>query len=201
MKSTSIKLLSILIALVVFEASAAVKVGAPAPDFKLPDSHDQTRTLSEFAGQIVVLEWSNHDCPFVRKHYGASNMQALQKTYTDKGIVWLTIISSAPGKQGYVTPVQANTLTESRNAQPTAVLLDPSGDVGRLYGAKTTPHMYIIDADGTLVYMGGIDSIRSANPADIPKATAYVAMSLNEVLAGKSVSNPVTRPYGCTVKY
>lgn len=201
MRSTLLKLLSVLIALMVFEASAAVKVGKPAPDFKLTDSYEQARALSEFAGQVVVLEWSNHDCPFVRKHYGSNNMQSLQKAFTDKGIVWLTIVSSAPGKQGHVTPAQANALTQSRGAQPTAVLLDPSGEVGRLYGAKTTPHMYIVDTDGKLVYMGGIDNIPSANPADIPDAVSYVAASLNEILADKSVSNPVTRPYGCTVKY
>jgi peroxiredoxin len=182
-------------------AWSAVQVNAPAPDFTLPDSRGAEHALSDYRGKVVVLEWTNHDCPFVRKHYGSDNMQSLQRTFTGRDVVWLSVISSAPGKQGHVSPEQADQLTASRNAAPTAVLLDSSGEVGRSYGAKTTPHMYIIDPQGTLVYMGGIDSIRSANPADIPKATPYVALSLNEVLAGQPVSNPVTRPYGCTVKY
>ena len=153
------------------------------------------------AGKIVVLEWTNHQCPFVRKHYGANNMQTLQKDYTDKGVVWLSIISSAPGKQGHVEPQRANELTVSRGAHPTAVLLDTSGEVGRIYGASNTPHMYIIDTDGVLVSMGAIDSIRSANPADIGDAVNYVALGLDELMSGQPVSNPVTRPYGCSVKY
>ena len=182
-------------------AQAAVEVGKPAPSFALVDTHGNSRQLSDFVGKVVVLEWTNHQCPFVRKHYGANNMQRLQKQYTDKGIIWLSIISSAPGKQGYVEADRANELTTSRGAHPTAVLLDPNGNVGRAYGARTTPHMYIIDADGVLVSMGAIDSIRSANQADIEQAVNYVALGLDEVLAGQPVSNPVTRPYGCSVKY
>ena len=180
---------------------AAVEIGKTAPSFTLVDTHGNPHQLSDFNGKIVVLEWTNHQCPFVRKHYGANNMQGLQKHYTGKGIVWLSIISSAPGKQGYVESDRANQLTTSRGASPTAVLLDTNGDVGRAYGARTTPHMYIIDTDGVLVSMGAIDSIRSANPADIEQAVNYVALGLDEVMAGKPVSNPVTKPYGCSVKY
>jgi peroxiredoxin len=182
-------------------ALAAASVGESAPTFTLTDTHGETHSLGDFRGKVVVLEWTNHECPFVQKHYGADNMQTLQRTYTDQDVIWLSIISSAPGEQGYVEPAEANSLTASRKASPTAVLMDPTGDVGRAYGAKTTPHMYIIDGDGTLVYMGGIDSIRSTRMADIEKATPYVKVSLNEVLAAEPVSNPVTRPYGCTIKY
>ena len=182
-------------------ALAAASVGESAPTFTLTDTHGETHSLGDFRGKVVVLEWTNHECPFVQKHYGADNMQTLQRTYTDQDVIWLSIISSAPGEQGYVEPAEANSLTASRKASPTAVLMDPTGDVGRAYGAKTTPHMYIIAGDGTLVYMGGIDSIRSTRMADIDKATPYVKVSLNEVLAAEPVSNPVTRPYGCTIKY
>lgn len=182
-------------------AHAAARVGQPAPDFSLPDSHGESRTLSDFKGQYVVLEWTNHDCPFVRKHYGSGNMQSLQKEYGGDDVAWLSIISSAPGKQGYVSAEEANALTRTRDAAPTAVLLDPKGGVGREYGAKTTPHMYIIDPEGTLIYAGGIDSIPSADPADIAKATPYVKVALTEAMAGQAVSEPQTRPYGCSVKY
>ncbi|MCH9827827.1 MAG: thioredoxin family protein [Gammaproteobacteria bacterium] len=182
-------------------AQAAADVGAAAPDFSLPDSNGETRSLSDFGGQYVVLEWTNDGCPFVRKHYGSGNMQSLQKEYTAKDVAWLSIISSAPGEQGHVSGAEANALTAERDAAPTAVLLDPSGDVGREYGAKTTPHMYIIDPKGTLIYAGGIDSIPSANPQDIEKATPYVKLALDEAMAGKPVSQAQTRPYGCSVKY
>ena len=182
-------------------AQAAADVGAAAPDFSLPDSNGETRSLSDFGGQYVVLEWTNDGCPFVRKHYGSGNMQSLQKEYTAKDVAWLSIISSAPGEQGHVSGAEANALTAERDAAPTAVLLDPSGDVGREYGAKTTPHMYIIDPKGTLIYAGGIDSIPSANPQDIEKAMPYVKLALDEAMAGKPVSQAQTRPYGCSVKY
>ena len=181
-------------------AHAAPKVGEPAPDFTLTGSDGKPYALSSFKGKYVVLEWTNHGCPFVQKHYGG-NMQAQQKAATGRGAVWLSIISSAPGKQGHVDAAQANELTKSRGAAPTAVLLDPSGDVGRKYDAKTTPHMFIVAPDGKLIYMGGIDSIPSADPDDIAKATPYVKVALAEALAGKPVSNPSTRPYGCSVKY
>ena len=182
-------------------ALATASVGEPAPGFSVTDSYGETRSLSDFQGQVVVLEWTNHECPFVGKHYDSGNMQMLQRTFTDKGVAWLTVISSAPGEQGHVEADEANELTTARNASPTAILLDTSGDVGLAYGAKVTPHMYIIDEAGTLVYMGGIDSIRSTRTADIAKATPYVKVGLDQVLVGEPVTDPVTRPYGCTVKY
>jgi peroxiredoxin len=178
-----------------------VQVGEPAPDFQGVDTRDKTHRLADYRGKTVVLEWTNHDCPYVRKHYGAGNMQAQQRAAAEQGVVWLSVISSAPGKQGYVSPAEADELTASRDAAPEAVILDPSGEIGRAYGARTTPHMYIIDAAGTLVYMGGIDSNPSANAGDIPGATQYVRVALDELAAGKPVSDPVTRPYGCSVKY
>jgi peroxiredoxin len=182
-------------------AQAAVSVGQPAPDFTATDSDGRTQTLSAYRGQTVVLEWTNHDCPYVRKHYNAGNMQAQQREARESGVVWLSVISSAPGKQGHVSAAEANELTARRDAAPTAVLLDSDGSIGRLYGAKTTPHMYVVDAAGTLVYMGGIDSIPSSNPADIDRATQYVRVALEEIAAGRPVGQPVTRPYGCSVKY
>lgn len=182
-------------------AGAAVKVGQPAPEFSALDTRGNTHTLSDYRGMPVILEWTNHDCPFVRKHYDSGNMQQQQRAATEQGAVWLSIISSAPGKQGHVTPTQADALTVERNAAPSAVLLDESGEIGRMYGAKTTPHMYVIDRDGTLAYMGGIDSIGSANPADIDKATQYVPTALAQVVNGDTVKPGVTRPYGCSVKY
>ena len=182
-------------------AQAGVDVGKAAPDFSGVDSNGQTHTLSQYKGNTVVLEWTNHDCPYVRKHYNSGNMQKLQKDATAQDIVWLSIISSAPGKQGYVSGAQANDLTKTRNAAPSAVILDERGDIGRLYGAKTTPHMYIIDPAGQLVYMGGIDSIPSKDEADIAKATDYVSAALQALAAGKPIAQNVTRPYGCSVKY
>lgn len=182
-------------------ANAAVYVGKPATDFTGVDSDGKQHSLSQYKGKTVVLEWTNHDCPYVRKHYGSNNMQNLQKQATDAGIIWLSIISSAPGKQGHVSAAKANELTQNRNASPTAVILDEQGEIGRLYGAKTTPHMYIIDPTGKLVYMGGIDSIPSSNPADIPAATPYVKIALKSLADGKPIADNVTRPYGCSVKY
>jgi peroxiredoxin len=182
-------------------ALAAPQVGQPAPDFAVRDSQGQTRTLAEFAGRTLVLEWSNHDCPFVQKHYGGDNMQALQRRFTEQGVAWLTVISSAPGSQGHVSPQQADELSTRRSAAPSAVLLDEDGRMGRAYEAKVTPHMYVIDPQGILQYMGGIDSIRSSDPADIPKATPYLAQAVEAVLAGRPAPNPVTRAYGCSVKY
>ena len=182
-------------------ANARVSVNQAAPDFTAVDSNGKEHRLSDFKGKTVVLEWTNHDCPYVRKHYDSGNMQALQKTATGKGIVWLSIISSAPGKQGHVPGAEANRLTSSRNAAPTAVLLDESGEIGRLYGAKTTPHMSIIDEGGELVYMGGIDSISSTDTNDIARATNYVDAALNALSSGQPIEDAVTRPYGCSVKY
>lgn len=182
-------------------AQAAVRVGQMAPDFTALDTKGKNQSLSAYRGKVVVLEWTNHDCPFVRKHYRAGNMQAQQREATQAGVVWLSIISSAPGKQGYVSASQADRLTAQRNAAPSAVVFDSDGAIGRNFGAKTTPHMYIVDSEGTLIYMGGIDSIPTSNPADIPKAQQYVRIALKEVLEGMEVTQPVTRPYGCSVKY
>jgi peroxiredoxin len=179
----------------------AAKIDTAAPDFTLTGSRNQTVSLSDYKGKLVVLEWTNHECPFVRKHYESGNMQKLQRDYTAKDVVWLSIVSSAPGKQGHVTGEQAEELTKSRDAAPTAVLLDPTGKAGQSYGAKTTPHMYIIDKEGVLRYAGGIDSIKSTDQADIETAKNYVAQSLDELLAGKPVSESATAPYGCGVKY
>ncbi len=183
------------------QAAEGVAVGAEAPDFSLIDSNEQARSLSEFEGQFVVLEWFNHDCPFVGKHYGSGNMQALQRTYTEQGVAWLSINSSAPGKQEHLTLEQARRLTEEKGAAPTAVLLDPEGTVGRRYGAKTTPHMFIIDPEGVLVYQGAIDDTPSTNQADIPTAKNYVQLALDAVLAGEPIAEASTKPYGCSVKY
>ena len=182
-------------------ASSGPQVGQPAPDFTATDSDGKQVRLADLRGKTVVLEWTNHDCPYVRKHYGSANMQNLQKQATGAGVVWLSIISSAPGKQGYVNGLEANDLTAKRGAAPTAVLLDPTSKIAGAYGARVTPHMYIVDAKGTLVYMGGIDDIYSADPADIPKAKNFVRVALEEIAAGKPVSQPITRAYGCTVKY
>jgi peroxiredoxin len=181
--------------------AAEAVVGEPAPDFTLTDTTGQVRSLSELKGTSVVLEWFNNDCPFVRKHYESGNMQWLQAAYTGRGVAWLTIISSAPGKQGHVSPEQANVIITERGSSQTAMLLDPDGHVGRLYGAKTTPHMFIIDPDGTLIYAGAIDDKASTNPADLARATNYVQRALEEALAGAPVSIPETRSYGCSVKY
>lgn len=182
--------------------AAAPQVGEPAPDFSVVDTQGTVHSLSDFAGQTVVLEWTNHECPFVAKHYGAGNMQDQQRQgRNDHDVVWLSVISSKPGSQGHVSPERADELTASRDAYPTAVLLDESGDMGRAYDARTTPHMYIIDAEGTLRYMGGIDSIPSADQDDIPEATQYVMAALDEMAAGQAISQTTTRPYGCSVKY
>ncbi len=201
MRLFSLRTLLITLALFTTGASAAVRVGAPAPDFTGVDTQGKTHRLADYRGKTVVLEWTNHDCPYVRKHYGAGNMQDQQREAAAQGVIWLSVISSAPGQQGHVSPAEADELTRSRSAAPHAVLLDPEGQIGRAYGAKTTPHMYLIDEAGQLVYMGGIDSITTANPADIPRATQYVRVALQERAAGQSISAPVTRPYGCSVKY
>ena len=180
---------------------AAPRVGEPAPAFRATDSNGKTVQLSDFKGRYVVLEWTNDGCPFVNKHYSSGNMQATQKEAVAEGAAWLTVISSAPGKQGYVDGAGANQLTRERGAAPTGVLLDPKGEIGRLYEARTTPHMFVVGKDGTLIYAGGIDSIASSDPDDIKDATNYVKVALAEAIAGKPVSHPLTRPYGCSIKY
>lgn len=182
-------------------ADAAPQVGKPAPEFTAIDSNGKTVKLADFRGKIVVLEWTNDGCPYVKKHYSSNNMQALQKEETAKGVIWLTVISSAPGAQGYVTGEEANKLTKIRGAAPTAVLLDPEGDIGHLYDARTTPHMFIVNRDGALVYMGGIDDKPTSDPADIKTARNYVRAALDNLAAGTPVEHAITRPYGCSVKY
>jgi len=176
-------------------------VGSAAPEFSVPDANGKTHSLSEYKGKYVVLEWFNPECPFVKKHYGSDNMQKLQQEYTGKGVVWLTIDSNAPGTEGNLTPDQAQKVMNSWKTKMTALLLDPESKVAKLYGAKNTPDMVVINPEGKIVYEGAIDSKASPNPADIPSSTNYVKSALDESLAGKPVSNPTTKPYGCSVKY
>jgi hypothetical protein len=182
-------------------AGAALQIGQPAPEFTATDTKGSSLSLSQFRGKTVVLEWTNADCPYTRKHYTSRNMQDLQALAQRNGVIWLTVISSAPGKQGYVNGPGADALTRSRGAVPTSVLLDPSGTLGRLYGAKTTPHMFVIDKNGSLQYMGGIDSIPTADIADISKAEPYLKEAMLAVEQGSPVAHAVTVPYGCSVKY
>ena len=176
-------------------------VGSAAPDFSLKDSKGQSHSLSQYKGKTVVLEWFNPECPFVKKHYGSDNMQKLQKQYTDKGVVWLTIDSSAEGMEGYITADQANKIMTQWKTHQTALLLDPDGVAGKAYGAKNTPDMIVINPEGKIVYEGAIDSKASPNPADIPASTNYVKAALDESLGGKAVSNAQTKPYGCHITY
>ena len=188
-------------------AGAVVEPGKPAPDFTLPDQTGKERTLSKHfdktgkKGKFVVLEWYNNGCPFVKKHYESKNMQALQKKYAKKGVVWYSIVSSMEGKQGHLDVMAARGEPEKAGMGSTALLIDEKGDVGRLYGAKTTPHMYVIDPKGTLVYMGAIDDKASADAEDIPKSRNHVSAALDEAMSGKPVSVASTKPYGCSVKY
>ena len=190
-----------LMALLIAGAAAALQVGQPAPDFTALDSKGNKVQLSAYRGRIVVLEWTNADCPYTRKHYASGNMQSVQGLAQKDGIVWLTVISSAPGRQGYVNGAQADFLTESRKAVPTAVLLDPSGAIAHLYDAKTTPHMFVIDKDGALQYMGGIDSIATADASDIARAEPYFKEAMLAVASGSPAPHAVTKPYGCSIKY
>ena len=176
-------------------------VGSAAPDFSAPDANGKTQSLSQYKGKYVVLEWFNPECPFVKKHYTSDNMQKLQEQYTGKGVVWLTIDSNAPGTEGSLKSDDAKKIMTSWKTKQTALLLDPESKVAKLYGAKNTPNMVVINPDGKIVYEGAIDSKASPNPADIPSSTNYVKVALDESLAGKPVSNPNTKPYGCSVKY
>ena len=176
-------------------------VGSAAPDFSLADAKGQTHSLSQYKGKYVVLEWFNPECPFVKKHYGGGNMQKLQAEYTGKGVVWLSIDSSAPGMEGSLTPDQAQKTMSEWKTKQTALLLDPEGKAGRAYGAKNTPDMIVINPEGKIVYEGAIDSKATPNPADISSSTNYVKVALDESMAGKPVSNATTKPYGCSVKY
>lgn len=180
---------------------AAVKVNQPAPDFAATASSGKTIRLSDYRGKYVVLEWHNNGCPFVGKHYNSGNMQRLQKQWTGRGVVWFTIISSAPGHQGYVTAQAENDYLAKMKAAPTAALLDPSGEIGHLYDAKTSPQMVVISPQGVVIYYGAIDNKPTTDLEDIPGATNYVSLALEQAMSGKQVETPATRPYGCSVKY
>jgi peroxiredoxin len=191
----------LIIGCLTLSASAQVRVGAPAPAFTATDSHGQSHSLGEYRGKYVVLEWHNQGCPYTRKHYVSGNMQNLQKEWTAKGVVWFTVISSAPGQQGYVTPPEENAYVEKMHAAPTAVLMDPEGKVGHLYSAKTTPQMFVIDPEGNVIYAGAIDNKPTPDVDDIRGADNYVNDALTAAMSGKPVATPYTRPYGCSVKY
>jgi peroxiredoxin len=178
-----------------------VATGDNAPAFSVKDSNGKTHALSDYRGKYVVLEWVNFGCPFVKKHYNSENMQKLQKEWAAKEVVWLTVCSSGVGQQGHMAADQINAALVSKGAKPKAYLADESGEMGRAYGAKTTPHMFVIDPKGKVIYQGAIDSIRSANPADIDKATPYVSQALAASMKGETVPNATTQPYGCGVKY
>ena len=185
----------------VTETNAAASVGQPAPLFTLNDTNGNVINFADYKGKTVVLEWHNPGCPFVKKHYDSSNMQSLQSKYTKDGVIWLAINSTEPTNPDYKKPSVMNAILKSANASPTAYLLDESGATGKAYGARTTPHMYIVNAQGTLVYAGGIDDKRTTNIADIKTARNHVAAALDELKAGKNISVPTTAPYGCSVKY
>ncbi|HEY4354812.1 MAG TPA: redoxin domain-containing protein [Acidobacteriaceae bacterium] len=179
----------------------AVKPGETAPNFQGKDSNGNTQTLTQYKGKYVVLEWANQGCPFEQKHYKSGNMERLQKEWTAKGVVWLSVISSAPGQQGYVSPAEENDYLKKMSAAPTAAILDPSGTIGRMYAAKTTPHMFVIDPQGKLIYEGAIDDQPTPDPDSLKGAHNYLNQALNEAMAGKPVTTPVTQAYGCSVKY
>lgn len=180
---------------------APPKLDKPAPGFTLTDSEGKEHSLADFKGKYVVLEWVNYDCPFVRKHYRSGNMQQLQKTYRDKGVVWLSICSSAPGKQGHFELDDLKERIAEEEATPTAYLIDADGIVGKEYEAKTTPHMFVINPEGNLIYAGAIDDIASTDRDDIDKATNYVKAALDAGMAGEPVVVQSTKSYGCSVKY
>lgn len=182
--------------------SAEPQLGQPAPEFTSVDTNGASQALAAYRGQYVVLEWFNPECPFVKKHYGSGNMQRLQQELTKTpGVVWLSVDSSAPTKQGHLTAEQANAWKVAQGAAMSAILLDPDGTIGRRYGAKTTPHLFIIDPQGALIYAGAIDSTPSADPADVAIATNYIRQAFAEAAQGKPVSVPQTQSYGCSVKY
>ena len=179
----------------------ALVPGSQAPDFKGTDSNGHTHSLSQYRGKYVVLEWANKGCPYDQKHYLSGNMEALQKEWTGKGVVWLSVVSSAPGEQGNVSPSEENTYLKKMNASPTAALLDPNGTIGHMYEAKTTPHIFVIDPGGKLIYQGAIDDKPTTDQADIKTARNYLNEALGAAMAGKPVPTASTRPYGCSVKY
>lgn len=190
-----------LAAIIAAPAAAQPQLGQPAPAFSAVDADGRTRTLAEFRGRTVVLEWTNNGCPYVGKHYNSGAMQRLQRQAAKDGVVWLTVVSSAPGMQGHLTPAQAKLWKAKVKAAPAAVLLDADGRVGRAYDAKATPHMFVVDGAGRVAYMGGIDDRPSSEPASLKGAKNYVAAALADLKAGRPVAQAVTRPYGCGVKY
>jgi peroxiredoxin len=194
-------LLVVLISFTSLYAGDKAEIDKPAPNFTLTDSNGNEHSLSDFAGKNVVLEWINFDCPFVEKHYDGKNMQMLQKKYTEKDVIWLSICSSAEGKQGNFDNDEINKRIADHGAAMTGYLIDATGEVGKIYSAKTTPHMYIINTEGVLVYAGGIDDKKSTDIDDIEGAKNYVSKALDELLEGKEVSEKVSTPYGCSVKY
>ena len=189
------------VAFIIAPDAAAQTVGQPAPNFTLPDANGRQVSLADFRGRTVVLEWNNPECPFVRKHYGSGNMQRTQAAAAREGAVWLTINSGGPGKQGHMNGAEARAFVAQAGARPTAYLLDPRGDVGRAYDARTPPHMYVVNGTGNLVYAGAIDDRPTADPADIEGARNHVLAALSEVSAGRAVTVATSRPYGCSVKY
>ena len=195
------KHIALLFALTLSTSAFASKVGTPAPAFELQDTAGKTVKLSDYLGKTVVLEWFNAECPFVKKHYESKNMQALQAEFTKKGVVWLTVNSSATGKQGHLNEKSGKEVQAKWNIVASSILLDPKGTTGKLYGAKTTPHMYIVDPKGMLAYNGAIDDNPSSDASDIPTSKNFVKMGLNEVLAGKPITTASSVPYGCSVKY
>ena len=182
-------------------AHAAAEIGQPAPAFTAQGADGKPVSLAGFKGKTVVLEWTNHECPFVVKHYESGNIPQLQKEFTAKGAVWLQVISSAPDKQGHVDGPSALKINAFRNAAPSGIVLDPDGKIGKAYGAQTTPHLFIVDPAGQLVYKGGIDSIPSASKADIAKADNYVKLAFADLAAGRKLAHASTKPYGCSIKY
>lgn len=198
---TLIPLAAAAMALAVGFRSPSVEIGAPAPSFSLPSTGGKDVSLDQFRGKYVVLEWTNNGCPYVKKHYNSGNMQALQQWAKEKGVVWLSIVSSGPGKQGYVDAAQGAELVKAQKIASAAYLLDPDGKVGKTYGAKATPHMFVIDPKGTLIYNGAIDDKPTANVEDVKSAKNYVRAALEESMAGKAVSTPTSQPYGCAMKY
>lgn len=181
--------------------AAAVQVGEAAPNFTATDSNGHQQSLAQYKGKYVVLEWTNQGCPYTKKHYESGNMQKLQKLWTSKGVIWFTVLSSAPGQQGYATAAEENDYIKRTGAAPTAALLDSNGDLGHLYGAKTTPHMFVINPQGQVIYDGAIDDKATNDPSDIAGANNYVTAALEESMAGKPVLVAASRPYGCSVKY
>lgn len=181
--------------------AAAPVIGEPAPNFKAVDVDGKEFNLADHKGKIVVLEWTNHQCPFVMKHYNSGNMQKVQKAVNEQGVEWVTIVSSAEGRQGHVTPEEAKKIVQDADATITTKILDPSGQIGKMYDAKTTPHMFVIDAEGKLAYAGAIDNKSSPNPSTIEGAENYVLAAVDDLISGNAVRTPQTQPYGCSVKY